>query len=231
MSEILKKAPKGYEGSYIATTDGDIFKILKSGSQKKVNPRQLDKTITIRLSKDKKQRSFSLPKLIFETFARKDRYENPDGSFKKLIYGHKDGNIKNNAFDNISIFWADEPIKKSAYNYVSNDFQLEKFKKNMTEKQKASITLLKSWSPGQDRNKWRWLKVETDESKKPVYTSKSNVAGEASQQIQDWVKNTKYVTFLEDKTNEKEYIRFKKIVDFEVFERKYPIGEHGLTIF
>ena len=72
------------------------------------------------------------------------------------------------------------------------------------------------------------MKVETDESKKPVYTSKSNVAGEASQQIQDWVKNTKYVTFLEDKTNEKEYIRFKKIVDFEVFERKYPIGEHGL---
>ena len=222
----LKKSPEGYAGKYIATTDGEIFKILKSGKQKIVNLKGGDFNMnqTVRLSKDGKERNFSVPKLIFETFAREDRYKNPDGSAKQLSFFHKDGNSKNNAYSNIGVTWVDEPIKQK-YLYADSDFRLEKAKKKMTEKQKASIKLLPTWAPGLDLNKWRWLKVESSGDN---FSKKDSGRDEADADIKKWVDETKLVSFLNDATNEKMYIRFRKIKNNEVFERKYPLGDYKL---
>ena len=151
-------------------------------------------------------------------------YKNADGSAKQLSFFHKDGNSKNNAYSNIGVTWVDEPTKQK-YLYADSDFRLEKAKKTMTEKQKASIKLLPTWAPGLDLNKWRWLKVESSGDN---FSKKDSGRDEADADIKKWVDETKLVSFLNDATNEKMYIRFRKIKNNEVFERKYPLGDYKL---
>lgn len=89
---MIWKDISGYEGLYQISDEGQVRRILKSGKIKPVKSRE-GLYYTVSLSKHNVKKSFSVHRLVAETFLEKTE--------GKTEVNHKDGDKHNNCVDNL----------------------------------------------------------------------------------------------------------------------------------
>ena len=94
MKEYMIKKISGYEGLYMADTDGNVFRVKKDGLKILKPVKNNDGYLQVYLYKFGKKSGKLVHRLVLETF-----YPNKDAD--KLTVNHKDEDKTNNSLDNL----------------------------------------------------------------------------------------------------------------------------------
>ena len=116
MKEYMIKNVIGYEGLYMADTDGNVFSVKKDGLKLLKPGKNSNGYLTVDLCKFGKRKRRTIHRLVLETFY-------PNENSDKLTVNHKDEDKTNNSLENLEWLTLKQNI---VYSHAHPVVQLDK---------------------------------------------------------------------------------------------------------